>query len=75
MKESIGDLFLAGILPGVMILMLFAIYCYIDARIKGIEPEPRATWKERFYAIRKVMLPMGFPVLVVGVFTAAFSAR
>jgi tripartite ATP-independent transporter DctM subunit len=75
MKTSIGDLFLAGILPGLLILVLFAIYCYIDARIKGIEPEPRASWAERWKTIRKVALPMGFPVLVVGgIYGGFFSA-
>ncbi|HSH56417.1 MAG TPA: TRAP transporter large permease [Halomonas sp.] len=75
MKTSIGDLFLAGILPGLLILMMFAVYCYIDARLKGIEPEPRASWKERGKAIRKVILPLGFPVLVVGgIYGGFFSA-
>lgn len=75
MKTSIGDLFLAGVLPGLMILGLFAIYCYIDARIKGIEPEPRATWAERWVSIRKVALPMGFPIIVVGgIYGGFFSA-
>ncbi|NWN84099.1 MAG: TRAP transporter large permease [Halomonas sp.] len=75
MKTSIGDLFLAGILPGFLILMMFAIYCYIDARLKGIEPEERAPWKERIKAMRKVILPLGFPVLVVGgIYGGFFSA-
>lgn len=75
MKTSIGDLFLAGILPGLMILVMFAIYCYIDSRLKGIEPEPKASWSERFRAIRRVALPMGFPVLVVGgIYGGFFSA-
>lgn len=75
MKTSIGDLFLAGVLPGLMILGLFAIYCYIDARLKGIEPEPRATWAERWTTIRKVALPMGFPIIVVGgIYGGFFSA-
>ncbi|MGO2131949.1 MAG: TRAP transporter large permease [Halomonas sp.] len=75
MKTSIGDLFLAGVLPGLMILGLFAIYCYIDARIKGIEPEPRASWAERWVSIRKVALPMGFPIIVVGgIYGGFFSA-
>ncbi|MEC9482501.1 MAG: TRAP transporter large permease, partial [Halomonas sp.] len=75
MKTSIGDLFLAGILPGVLILVMFAISCYIDARLKGIEPEPRASWSERFRAIRRVILPLGFPVLVVGgIYGGFFSA-
>ncbi|NWN91917.1 TRAP transporter large permease [Marinobacter adhaerens] len=75
MKASIGDLFLAGILPGLLILLMFSIYCYIGARIKGIEPDPRASWGERFRALRKAILPMGFPVLVVGgIYGGYFSA-
>ncbi|MCK0769718.1 TRAP transporter large permease [Chromohalobacter canadensis] len=75
MKTSIGDLFLAGILPGLLILAMFAVYCYIGARLKGIEPEPRATWAERFKAVRRVILPLGFPVLVVGgIYGGFFSA-
>lgn len=75
MKTSIGDLFLAGILPGLLILVMFALYCYIYSRIKGIEAEPRASWGERLRAMRRVILPMGFPVLVVGgIYGGFFSA-
>ncbi|GAB3675136.1 TRAP transporter large permease [Salinisphaera aquimarina] len=75
MKTSIGDLFLAGILPGLLILLMFSIYCYVDSRIKGIEPEPKASWSHRFVALRKAILPMGFPVLVVGgIYGGYFSA-
>lgn len=75
MKTSIGDLFLAGILPGMMILLMFAVYCYIGARIKGIEPEPRAPWRERLAALRRAFLPLGFPIIVVGgIYGGYFSA-
>ena len=75
MKTSIGDLFLAGILPGLLILAMFALYCYIDSRLKGITPEPQASWSERLRAMRRVILPMGFPVLVVGgIYGGFFSA-
>ncbi|RJS91216.1 TRAP transporter large permease [Salinisphaera sp. Q1T1-3] len=75
MKTSIGDLFLAGILPGLLILALFAGYCYIGARIRGIAPEPRASWGERLRALRKTILPLGFPILVVGgIYGGYFSA-
>ena len=75
MKTSIGDLFLAGILPGLLILVMFAIYCYIGARIKDIQPEPKASWGERLTAFRKTVLPLGFPVLVVGgIYGGFFSA-
>ncbi|WP_353980708.1 TRAP transporter large permease [Salinicola endophyticus] len=75
MQTSIGDLFLAGILPGLLILMLFAVYCWIDSRVKGIDPEPRASWGERARALKRVILPMGFPLLVVGgIYGGFFSA-
>jgi len=75
MKTSIGDLFLAGILPGFVILLLFSIYCYIDSYIKGIEPEPKASWSERLRALRKAILPLGFPIIVVGgIYGGYFSA-
>lgn len=75
MKTSIGDLFLAGILPGLLILVMFALYCYIGARIKGIAPEPKASWGQRWTALRKAILPLGFPVIVVGgIYGGYFSA-
>ena len=75
MKTSIGDLFLAGILPGILILMMFATYCWLGARAKGIEPESRASWPDRLRALRRAILPLGFPVLVVGgIYGGLFSA-
>jgi len=73
-KTSIGDLFLAGILPGILILGMFAIYCYIGSRWQGIEPKARSGWGERWQALRHASLPMGFPIIVVGgIYTGAFS--
>ena len=63
---SIGDLFIAGIVPGLMILAMISIYCYIASRIQGIEPEERATWLMRYQAFRRALLPLGFPFVVVG---------
>ena len=75
MKTSIGDLFLAGILPGLLVLLMFSVYCWIGARVKGIEPEERASWAERFKAMRGAILPLGFPILVVGgIYGGLFSA-
>lgn len=63
---SIGDLFIAGILPGFLILMMFSIYCWIGSIRMGIEPEERASWLMRWEALKKALLPLGFPVVVVG---------
>ncbi|WP_440996965.1 TRAP transporter large permease [Arhodomonas sp. SL1] len=63
---SIGDLFIAGIIPGLMILFMFSLYCYIGSRIKGIEPEPKSSWRQRLTAMKQALLPLGFPLIVVG---------
>lgn len=63
---SIGDLFIAGIVPGLMILVMISIYCYIASRIQGIAPEERVPWLRRYQAFRKALLPLGFPLVVVG---------
>lgn len=63
---SIGDLFIAGILPGLLLLVMFSIYCWIGSIRMGIEPEPRANWSARWAAAKKAILPLGFPFVVVG---------
>lgn len=63
---SIGDLFIAGILPGLLLLVLFSVYCWIGSIRMGIEPEPRASWATRAQAAKKAILPLGFPLVVVG---------
>lgn len=63
---SIGDLFIAGILPGLLILLLFSIYCWYASIRMGIAPEERATWVMRGRAMKKAILPLGFPLVVVG---------
>ncbi len=63
---SISELFIAGIGPGLLVVLLFSIWCWFVARRQGIPVEPRASWGERFVAIRRALWPLGFPVLVVG---------
>lgn len=63
---SISELFIAGIGPGLLVVLLFSIWCWIVARRQGIPVEPRANWGERFTAMRRALWPLGFPVLVVG---------
>ena len=71
---SVGDLFIAGIGPGLMILVLFAIYCYVISVWKGIPVLPRADWRARLKAVRKALLALGFPVIVIGgIYTGTFS--
>lgn len=63
---SIGELFIAGIGPGLLILFMFSVYCIVYAVVKGVPTEPRANWKERAVAVQKALWPLGFPVIIVG---------
>ncbi|MCM3588780.1 TRAP transporter large permease [Mesobacillus maritimus] len=63
---SVGDLFIAGIIPGLMVFISFAIYSYFYARIKNIPLADKVPWKDRLVFLRKALLPLGFPILIVG---------
>jgi tripartite ATP-independent transporter DctM subunit len=73
-KSSIPELFIAGLGPGLLILIFFSLYSMIYARVKGVPTEPAATWGERLTAIKRALWPLGFPVLIIGgIFGGVFS--
>ncbi|MFO7990187.1 MAG: TRAP transporter large permease [Desulfotignum sp.] len=73
-STSIGMLFLAGILPGLMILVMFSVYCYIYSKIKHVGTLPKASLAERIDAVKGGLPVMGFPFIIVGgIYTGIFS--
>lgn len=71
---SIGELFIAGIGPGLLILVLFCAYCIFASRQFEIVPQPRQSWQQRGLAARQAVLALGFPVIVIGgIYTGWFS--
>ncbi|MDI4661339.1 MULTISPECIES: TRAP transporter large permease [Cobetia] len=71
---SVGDLFIAGIGPGLMILVLFSLYCMWKSWKLGIAPQPKADWPARFKALKRASLPAGFPVIIIGgIYSGMFS--
>jgi tripartite ATP-independent transporter DctM subunit len=67
-------LFLAGIFPGLLILLMFSAYCYFYSKAKKLGVRPRARWSERARAIRAGLPVMGFPVIIVGgIYAGYFS--
>ena len=73
-STSIGMLFLAGVFPGLMILLMFSIYCYIYSKFKNVGVLPKASWAERMAAIKGGLPVMGFPVIIVGgIYAGYFS--
>jgi C4-dicarboxylate transporter DctM subunit len=65
-NTSISELFIAGIGPGLLILVLFSIYSVIYAIRHDVPTEDKATWGERFGAVRRAIWPLGFPVIIIG---------
>ncbi|MGY2464195.1 TRAP transporter large permease [Vreelandella sulfidaeris] len=63
---SIGELFIAGIGPGLMILLMFSTYSIIYAIVKDVPTEPKSSWKQRAVAVQQALWPLGFPVIIVG---------
>ena len=71
---SVGDLFLAGIAPGIFMFLCFGIYDFIYAKKNKITAGSRASGKERLTAFKRAILALGFPVLVLGgIYSGKFS--
>ena len=65
-KVSIGELFLAGIGPGILILLMFSAYCIYYAKKNNIPTIPRMGWADRGKAVVNAGPAIMFPVLIVG---------
>jgi tripartite ATP-independent transporter DctM subunit len=73
-STSVGKLFLAGIGPGLLIFLLFSVYCYFYSARRNIGQLPKAGWEERIRSLKAGLPVMGFPVVVIGgIFTGKFS--
>ena len=75
-EQSIGRLFLAGIIPALMISFLFMVVIAAWVRLKpAIAPRgAKATWKERFAVIPDALIVLViFGVVIGGMITGFFS--
>jgi len=74
-NTSIGDLFLAGIIPGVAIGLLFLVYSYFVAKKRNYPVETAFSWANVWITFRKAALALLMPVIIIvgirgGMFTA-----
>ncbi|MET3655722.1 TRAP transporter large permease [Sporosarcina sp. FSL K6-1540] len=61
--ESVGKLFIAGIIPGIILTIAFMIFsAYQTRHIKDVP----ATWGERLEASRKAIWGLLLPVVIIG---------
>lgn len=76
---SISKLFLAGIVPGLLMGLGIAITWYLVASKEDIVPPPKATWPERIQALKESTWALVLPIIVIvglkfGVFTPTEAA-
>jgi C4-dicarboxylate transporter DctM subunit len=71
---SIGDLFIAGIGPAIVIILLFSTYNVFYATRKDIPRLAKASRAERLKATKRCILPFGFPLIIMGgIYSGIFS--
>ena len=66
MTVSIGGLFLAGVIPGILVALSQMITVYIYAKIFNYPIYSRSTFKEAALAIVQAILPLMTPMIIVG---------
>lgn len=73
--ESVGRLFIAGIIPGVIIATMIAGYAVVVSHLRGYgERHARATWGERLAALRRGGIGLVLPLIILGgIYTGVFT--
>ena len=74
-EESIGKLFLAGVVPGLLLILLFGIYTVVYASFSTSQQRiQKATAKERNDATKRALPTIFLAVLILGgIYTGAFT--
>lgn len=65
-EESVGKLFIAGIVPGLILTAIFVVYSVIKSQKGGFTPMPRTSWSERLKITGKNIWGIFLPVLIIG---------
>ena len=67
-EQPIATLFIAGILPGILLCVLFMLSIYIMAKLKPAlgPPGPKFTLKEKVYSLKDTWSILSLFILVIG---------
>jgi len=73
-EESIGKLFIAGIIPGLVLTAILIVYAVYRSKRGGYVPMEAASWQERFRVTRRNLWGIALPFLILGgIYTGAFT--
>jgi len=65
-NTSVGELFMAGVIPGLMLALLLGLTTWVLARKRNYPRLPRATFAERWRAFRRSVWGLLLIVVVIG---------
>lgn len=72
--SSIGSLFIAGLVPGVLCALSLMVMVYYIAKKRGYAVEERQPMRARLAAARKAFLPILTPAIIIGgIFSGVFT--
>ncbi|SFO92088.1 C4-dicarboxylate transporter, DctM subunit [Ectopseudomonas composti] len=73
-EQSVGKLFMAGVIPGIMLGVVLMVAIYIVARIKKLPALPRASFREWLRAAREAFWGLLLMVIILGgIYTGMFT--
>ncbi|MBX9591188.1 MAG: TRAP transporter large permease [Hyphomonadaceae bacterium] len=66
-NQSVGKLFIAGIIPGLTLAGLFMVWIYVSSRMSGMQPpHVEVPWRERLRVLRYLVEPLAIFGIVMG---------
>ncbi len=72
---SVGKLFQAGVIPGLLMALAFFFFVGLYARKQNLPKKPRASLKEVWTALKKSILSLLMPLIILGsIFTGFVTA-
>ena len=73
-NTSVGALFMAGVIPGLMLAFMLGLTTWYRARSNNYPRLPKASWAERFQAFRDSFWGLALIVIVMGgIYTGLFT--
>ena len=75
-EQSVGKLFLAGIIPGLVMALFFVFTILVWAKVNPVlaPAGERSTWKERFVSVPEVAIVLAiFVIMIVGLMEGFFT--
>jgi C4-dicarboxylate transporter, DctM subunit len=72
---SISDLFIAGLIPGLLLLLLFSMYSVYYAKKHNIPTIDKVSRQRKWAISKQAIWPLGFPliIIIIGIYGGIFS--